>query len=144
MGERVSELREGGDPIEGLRERADALAQRAAGLKKLADAWQPLYQPSTLTRTVPLSWRSSLLGPCKDQWQWLPVRVEARCFFEHKSGMPPPVAYKPWDRCRSTNVEWYRDGGNIALVPAKRDKDREEVSRSARPVPQGIGTGLKG
>jgi hypothetical protein len=24
--------------------RADALAQRAASLKKLADAWQPLYQ----------------------------------------------------------------------------------------------------
>ena len=32
------------DPIELLRGRADALAQRAAGLKKLADAWQPLYQ----------------------------------------------------------------------------------------------------
>jgi len=27
-----------------LRGRADALAQRAAGLKKLADAWLPLYQ----------------------------------------------------------------------------------------------------
>ena len=45
MRERVSELREGeGDPVEVLRERADALAQRAAGLKKFADAWQPLYQ----------------------------------------------------------------------------------------------------
>src|SRR6516162_9792867 len=32
------------DPVELLRGRADALAQRAAGLKKLADAWQPLYQ----------------------------------------------------------------------------------------------------
>ena len=32
------------DPIELIRGRADALAQRAAGLKKLADAWQPLYQ----------------------------------------------------------------------------------------------------
>jgi LTXXQ motif family protein len=32
------------DPVELLRERADVLAQRAAGLKKLADAWQPLYQ----------------------------------------------------------------------------------------------------
>jgi hypothetical protein len=41
--ERLSELRDG-DPAEVLRERADALAQRAAGLKKLADAWQPLYQ----------------------------------------------------------------------------------------------------
>ena len=32
------------DPIELLRGRADALAQRAADLKKLVDAWQPLYQ----------------------------------------------------------------------------------------------------
>ena len=49
---RVSELRER-SPIEALRDRnpvdfmhrrADALAQRAADLKKLADAWQPLYQ----------------------------------------------------------------------------------------------------
>ena len=45
MRERVSELREGeGDPVEMLRERANTLAQRAAGLKKLADAWQPLEQ----------------------------------------------------------------------------------------------------
>jgi hypothetical protein len=26
------------------RQRAEALTERAAGLKKLADAWQPLYQ----------------------------------------------------------------------------------------------------
>ena len=32
------------DADELLRGRADALAQRSAGLKKLADAWQPLYQ----------------------------------------------------------------------------------------------------
>ena len=32
------------DPIELLRSRADALAERAANLKKLVDAWQPLYQ----------------------------------------------------------------------------------------------------
>jgi hypothetical protein len=32
------------DPVELMRGRADALAQRAASLKKLADAWQPLYQ----------------------------------------------------------------------------------------------------
>jgi hypothetical protein len=32
------------NPIELLRERSDVLAQRAAGLKKLADAWQPLYE----------------------------------------------------------------------------------------------------
>jgi hypothetical protein len=49
---RVAELREH-DPIEVLRDRnpvdflqrrADALAQRSADLKRLADAWQPLYQ----------------------------------------------------------------------------------------------------
>lgn len=43
MPERLSQLSEE-DPTEILRHRADALAQRAAGLKKLADAWQPLYQ----------------------------------------------------------------------------------------------------
>jgi hypothetical protein len=49
---RVAELRERG-PIEALRDRnpldllqwrANALAQRSADLKRLADAWQPLYQ----------------------------------------------------------------------------------------------------
>ena len=40
MAERAGEI----DPIELLRGRADALAQRAAELKKLVDAWQPLYQ----------------------------------------------------------------------------------------------------
>jgi hypothetical protein len=35
------------DPIDVVRHRADALAQRAAELKQLADAWQPLY--ATLT-----------------------------------------------------------------------------------------------
>ncbi|HEY7299109.1 MAG TPA: Spy/CpxP family protein refolding chaperone [Xanthobacteraceae bacterium] len=33
-----------GDPAQRLRNRANSLAQRADGLKKLADAWQPLYQ----------------------------------------------------------------------------------------------------
>jgi hypothetical protein len=32
------------DPIQFLNRRADILAQRSASLKKLADAWQPLYQ----------------------------------------------------------------------------------------------------
>ena len=41
--ERLSQQREV-DPIELLRGRADALAQRAAGLKKLVDAWEPLYR----------------------------------------------------------------------------------------------------
>jgi len=31
------------NPVEFLHRRADALTQRAADLKKLADAWQPLY-----------------------------------------------------------------------------------------------------
>jgi hypothetical protein len=39
---RLSQQRER-DPVEFLRERADVLAQRAAGLKRLADAWQPVY-----------------------------------------------------------------------------------------------------
>jgi hypothetical protein len=33
-----------GDPIALLRDRADALAAKAAALKKLADAWAPLHQ----------------------------------------------------------------------------------------------------
>ena len=36
------------NPIEFLNRRADALAQRSADLKKLATAWQPLYQTLTL------------------------------------------------------------------------------------------------
>ena len=32
------------NPVEFLQRRATALAQRSADLKKLADAWQPLYQ----------------------------------------------------------------------------------------------------
>jgi hypothetical protein len=35
------------DPVEFLNRRADALTQRAADLKKLAAAWQPLYQTLT-------------------------------------------------------------------------------------------------
>jgi hypothetical protein len=50
--ERVAELRERGpievlrerNPVDFLQRRADALAERSADLKKLADAWQPLYQ----------------------------------------------------------------------------------------------------
>jgi hypothetical protein len=48
---RLSELREGSpievlrdrNPVEFVQRRAAALAQRAADLKKLADAWAPLY-----------------------------------------------------------------------------------------------------
>jgi hypothetical protein len=35
------------DPVQLYRQRADVLADRAAGLRKLADAWQPLYQTLT-------------------------------------------------------------------------------------------------
>jgi hypothetical protein len=35
------------NPVELMQRRADNLAQRAADLKKLADAWQPLYQTLT-------------------------------------------------------------------------------------------------
>jgi hypothetical protein len=49
---RIGELRDSGpvealqnrDPVAFLQRRADALAQRSADLRKLADAWQPLYQ----------------------------------------------------------------------------------------------------
>jgi hypothetical protein len=50
--ERVAELRDRGsmeavrdrNPVELMQRRADALTQRAADLKKLADAWDPLYK----------------------------------------------------------------------------------------------------
>ena len=49
---RIGELREKNaietledrNPVDFLHRRADALAQRAAELKRLADAWQPLYE----------------------------------------------------------------------------------------------------
>jgi hypothetical protein len=52
MEKRVTELRQGNpveilrnrDTVEFLRRRADALAERSADLKKLADAWEPLYK----------------------------------------------------------------------------------------------------
>jgi LTXXQ motif family protein len=47
------------NPVEFLNRRADALAQRSADLKKLADAWQPLYQ--TLTPEQNGGWRRLLL-----------------------------------------------------------------------------------
>lgn len=50
--ERVEQLRDAGpaalvnnrNPVDFLNRRADALAQRSASLKKLADAWEPLYR----------------------------------------------------------------------------------------------------
>ena len=52
MADRTGELRERSrievlrerNPVEFLERRADALAQRAGDLKRLADAWKPLYQ----------------------------------------------------------------------------------------------------
>ena len=44
--ERAGQWREA-DPVQLYRKRADALSERAAGLKRLADAWQPLYQSLT-------------------------------------------------------------------------------------------------
>ena len=41
------EALENRDPVEFLHRRAEALAQRAADLKNLADAWRPLYQSLT-------------------------------------------------------------------------------------------------
>jgi LTXXQ motif family protein len=50
VGKRLAELRQNpieilqtSDPVDALQRRADSLAQRSADLKKLADAWQPLY-----------------------------------------------------------------------------------------------------
>jgi hypothetical protein len=46
------------DPVAFLNRRADALAQRSADLKKLAEAWQPLYatlQPDQKRRMAALS-----------------------------------------------------------------------------------------
>jgi hypothetical protein len=46
LGERMDQKRDI-DPVQLYRQRADVLADRAAGLRKLADAWQPLYQSLT-------------------------------------------------------------------------------------------------
>src|SRR5262245_15538726 len=43
VGEKLSQ-QEDLNPVELMRGRADAMADRAANLKKLADAWEPLYQ----------------------------------------------------------------------------------------------------
>jgi len=52
LADRASDLRDSDplerllnrNPVDFMHRRADALAQRASDLKKLADAWQPLYQ----------------------------------------------------------------------------------------------------
>jgi hypothetical protein len=42
-----TEVLQNPDPVNFLQRRADALAQRSADLKKLAGAWQPLYETLT-------------------------------------------------------------------------------------------------
>ena len=44
LAERVHQQQADVEPFQLLRERADNLAQRSAELKKLVDAWQPLWQ----------------------------------------------------------------------------------------------------
>jgi hypothetical protein len=44
IGEDPIEVLRNRDPVNFMQRRADALAQRAADLKRLADAWEPLYQ----------------------------------------------------------------------------------------------------
>jgi hypothetical protein len=44
QGRSPAEILQNRNPIDFMHRRADALEQRAADLKKLADAWQPLYQ----------------------------------------------------------------------------------------------------
>jgi hypothetical protein len=46
LDQRLGQWREA-NPVQLYRARADALAERSANLKRLADAWQPLYQTLT-------------------------------------------------------------------------------------------------
>ena len=43
------------DPVSFLNRRAEALAQRSADIKKLADAWQPLYGPEQKRRMAAIA-----------------------------------------------------------------------------------------
>jgi hypothetical protein len=51
------------DPIALFRGRADALAQRAAGLKKLVDAWEPLYRSLAPDQTQRMRFLVSRMMP---------------------------------------------------------------------------------
>lgn len=48
----LAQQRGDSDPLALIRARADSLQQRAAGLKRLADAWQPLYQTLTADQKI--------------------------------------------------------------------------------------------
>jgi hypothetical protein len=67
LAKRVNEDQER-NPIEVLQGRADALAQRSTDLKKLADAWQPLYQTLDTRQKLRLRFVAVLaLREMKDQ-----------------------------------------------------------------------------
>jgi LTXXQ motif family protein len=44
IGARIDEPRNTENPVKALQERADSLSERGAQLRKVAEAWQPLYQ----------------------------------------------------------------------------------------------------
>jgi LTXXQ motif family protein len=70
VGGRVNDPRNVDNPVQALQERADSLSQRGAELKKVADAWQPLYQslnPDQKTRMSMLVTR--VLGELKSNVQ---------------------------------------------------------------------------
>ena len=48
------------NPIELMQRRADALAQRSADLKKLADAWDPLYKTLSADQKKRMAFVSSV------------------------------------------------------------------------------------
>ena len=44
IGARIDEPRNAENPVKALQERANSLSERGSQLRKVADAWQPLYQ----------------------------------------------------------------------------------------------------
>ena len=50
------------NPVEFMQRRADALAQRAADLKKLADAWDPLYKSLTPEQKKRMAFLTLVVG----------------------------------------------------------------------------------
>jgi hypothetical protein len=57
-------------PLDVLRARADALAERSAGLKKLADAWQPLYESLEPNQKQRLRFLAAYLFPAmRSAWE---------------------------------------------------------------------------
>ena len=58
------------NPVEFLNRRADALAERSAGLKKLADAWQPLYESLEPNQKMRLRFLAAYLFPAmRSAWE---------------------------------------------------------------------------